>query len=270
MRWPSGREARRGGHVGEVAEHLARAGLQVDHLNARLLPLGLRHVGDVLRRRRIARRHDGGIALRQVAHIGAVLIHDREPLAAVLLRSRFIDEHHARVEEAAEARHLGIDRIGNDVADAAPEIGIRHVLLAGELLARLDVPQAELGAKPARRIARDAARHERLCAGHLPGIEARRRVEGRTLGKARLVERREIARALQIVRDDAGHTLPEIALAGEVGNGDGHRLELSARPDAERELRLRCGHERHYRHDNSQCDEKTGNEAGNHGMMSQA
>jgi hypothetical protein len=50
------------------------------------------------------------------------------------------DEHHARVEEAAEARHLGIDRIGNDVADAAPEIGIRHVLLTGELLARLDVP----------------------------------------------------------------------------------------------------------------------------------
>ena len=41
-------------------------------------------------------------------------------------------------------------------------------------------------------------------------------------------------------------------------------------PTRNDELRLRCGHERHYRHDNSQCDEKTGNEAGNHGMMSQA
>jgi hypothetical protein len=124
--------------------------------------------------------------------------------------------------------------------------------------------------KTARGITRDAARHERLRARHLPRVETRRGVERRALRETRLVERREIARPLQVVGDDAGHALTEIALAGEIGNGDGHGLELAARSNAERELRLGGGSQRHYGHDNGQRDEKTGNEASDHGMMSQA
>jgi len=64
--------------------------------------------------------------------------------------------------------------------------------------------------------------------------------------------------------------LTHIAFAGEIGDRDGHGLELAARSDAERELRLRRRHEHRHRQHNGQCDEETGNETGNHGMMSQA
>ena len=47
----------------------------------------------------------------------------------------------------------------------------------------IDVPEPELGLEPARGVAGDAPRHERLRAGGAPRLEARRRVEGRALGK---------------------------------------------------------------------------------------
>ena len=143
---------------GKLPTTCARTGLQVDDLDPRLLPGLLRHVGDVLRRRRIARRHDELVALRQEAHVGAVLVHDREALAAVLLRPGFVDEDDARVEEAADAGDLGVDRVRDDVADPAPEVRIGEVLLPGDLLAGIDVPEPELGLEPARGVAGDAAR----------------------------------------------------------------------------------------------------------------
>ena len=41
----------------------------------------------------------------------------------------------------------------------------------------------------------------------------------------RLVERDEIARALQVVGNDPGDTHADIALAGKIGDGNRHRLE---------------------------------------------
>ncbi|MDF2813752.1 MAG: hypothetical protein K0S56_4783 [Microvirga sp.] len=177
--------------------------------------------------------------MRQEPHIGAVLVHDGEPLAAIFLGAGFIHEHHPRVEEAAEPSDLGIDRVRNDVADAAPEIRIGRVLLTGQLLARLHVPQAEFCLEPTGRITRDAPGDEGLCARKLPRLETRRGIEGGPFRKPRFVERREIARALQVLGDDARYLLPEIALAGEIRDGDGHGLELAAGADAELELRLR-------------------------------
>ena len=80
-----GREPRREGHAGEIADDLALAGLDVEQIDPRLaLPVG--HVGDFLRRRREARRQHEVLAAREIAHIGAVLIHDGEALDAALLR----------------------------------------------------------------------------------------------------------------------------------------------------------------------------------------
>jgi hypothetical protein len=206
--------------------------------------------------------------LRQVAHVGAVLVHDGKPLAAVLLGAGFVHEHDARVEEAAEARDLRIDRIGDDVADAAPEIAVGHVLLAGDLLARIDVPQAELRLEASGRIAGDAPRDERLGAGLAPGVEARRRVEGGPLGEAAAVEGREIARALQVVGHDAGDALAEVALAGEIRDRDGHRLELAARSHAKGELRQRRGgREREGRDGKAGRHEDACGEANGHGQI---
>jgi hypothetical protein len=54
-------------------------------------------------------------------------------------------------------------------------------------------------------------------------------------GKARLVDRREIARPGQVALDDAGHPSAEIALADELGHRDRNRLEVAA-PDVDDEF----------------------------------
>ncbi len=84
------------------------------------------------------------VAAREIAHIGAVLIHDGEPLDAALLRAAFIDEHDAAVEIALLAGEALVDRIRDDVRDAPPVVLRREILLSGELLRRKHVPQAEL------------------------------------------------------------------------------------------------------------------------------
>ena len=228
----------------------------------------LRHVGDVLRRRRIPGRHDQVVALRQEPHIGAVLVHDGEPLAPVLLRTGLVDEHHAGVEETAEAGDLGVDGIGNDMADAAPEIRVREVLLPDALLARGDVPQPEFRLQPPGSVTGDAACDKSLGPSGAPRLKARSRVEGRPLGKARLVESREIAGALQVVGDYSRDPLPEIALAGKIGNRDRHRLELSAGPDPETELGVRARSDRHQRRDDSERNQHSAKKAGDHGTIS--
>ena len=98
-----GREARREGHVREIADHLALAGLDVEQIDPRLV-VDERHVGDFLRRRREPRRQHEIAAARQDAHVGAVLVHDGEPLDALLLRPGFVDEHDAAVEIALSRR----------------------------------------------------------------------------------------------------------------------------------------------------------------------
>ena len=52
-------------------------------------------------------------------HVVAVLVHDGEALDALVLGSRLVDEHDARVEIALLAGDALIDHVGDDVADAA-------------------------------------------------------------------------------------------------------------------------------------------------------
>ena len=68
----------------------------------------------------------------------------REPLDAALLRAGLVDEDDAGVEIALLAGQPLVDRIGDDVRDAAPVVRRGEVLLAGELLAGEHVPQPEL------------------------------------------------------------------------------------------------------------------------------
>src|SRR6185312_13041719 len=93
------REARRKGHAGEIADDLALAGLDVEEIDLRIALAEL-HVGDLLRVRREARRQHEVGAAGQIAHIGTVLVHHREPLDATLLWAGLVYEHHAAVEIA--------------------------------------------------------------------------------------------------------------------------------------------------------------------------
>ena len=79
--------------------------------------------------------HHELVAARDVAHAGAVLIHDGEPLAAVLGGAGFVDEDDASVEKALFAGHAGEDRIGYDMGDTAQIIGVRRILLSRHLRA---------------------------------------------------------------------------------------------------------------------------------------
>ena len=82
----------------------------------------------------------------------------------------------------------------------------------------------------------------------------------------RPVERIEIARALEIVGDDACHPLPEIPLPGEVRDRDRHRLELTARPDTEAQLRLRPEGEQGGWSSQGKGQNQAAQQAGDHGQ----
>ena len=165
------REARRERHAGEIADDLALPGLDVEQIDARIA-LAEFHVGDFLGRRREARRQHEVGAARQIADVGAVLVHDREPLDAALLGAGLVDEHHAGVEIALLAGQALVDLVGDDVRDAPPVFRRGEILLAGELLAGEDVPQPEFGLQPPVALPRHAAGHQRLRVDGLPVLES--------------------------------------------------------------------------------------------------
>ena len=70
------RKSRREAHAGKVADDFALAGFNIVEKDARIA-LAVGHIGDLLRRRREPRGEDKLIAAGEIAHIGAVLIHDR-------------------------------------------------------------------------------------------------------------------------------------------------------------------------------------------------
>ncbi len=80
-RWPSGEK--RGANVmpGKLPTSSRWPVSILQQVDARLAAL-IGHVGDFLRRRREARRQHEVAAIGQEAHVGAVLIHDREALHA--------------------------------------------------------------------------------------------------------------------------------------------------------------------------------------------
>src|SRR5208282_6515431 len=149
------------------ADDLALAGLDVEEINARIA-LAIGHVGDLLRRRREARCQDKIFAAREITHVGAVLVHDGEPLDAALGRSGLVDEYDAGVEIALFAGEPLVNGIRDDVGDAAPIVGRREILLAGELLAREHVPESEFGLEAAIALAGDASGDESLCVDGAP------------------------------------------------------------------------------------------------------
>ena len=175
-RWPSG-ENRGEKLMPAKLPTISRWPVSMLSRNDARIALAERHVGDFLRRRREPRRQHQVVAARQIAHVGAVLVHDGEPLDAAVLRTGLVDEHHAAVEIALLAGQPLVDRVGDDVGDAAPVVGGGEVLLAGELLGLEHVPQPEFGLEPAVGLARDAAGHQRL------------RVDGAPVGKARHARR---------------------------------------------------------------------------------
>ena len=71
--------------------------------------------------------------------VGAVLVHDRQPLDAVFLRAGLVDIDDTGVEIAFFARQALVDRVGDDVGDAAPVGLVGEELLADELPAALRV-----------------------------------------------------------------------------------------------------------------------------------
>ncbi len=151
------RKPRRKAHAGKVADDFALTGLDVEEIDARIA-LAVGHVGDLLGRGREPRREHEIVAAREIAHIGAVLIHDGEPLDAPLRRAGLVDEHDAAVEIAAVAGEPLVDRVRDDVGDAAPIVRRREILLAVELLAGEHVPQPEFGLQPPVALPRDARR----------------------------------------------------------------------------------------------------------------
>ena len=217
------REPRRKGHAGEIADRLALAGLDVHQEHARVLAAE-RHIGDVLRRRREARRHHEIVAACQVAHAGAVLVHDREPLAPVRRRARFVDEHDAGVEKAFFPRRLRKDRVGDDMGDAAQVVGVGHILLAGDLRAGIGVPHPKLRLQPPVAGLRDTAGHDVLGAGVAKRVHRRRDVG--VADVLHVADRLEEDRALEVVDDDGGDLAA--AVADEARHGDRDRLEVAA------------------------------------------
>ena len=230
---PVGRKARRETHAGKITDDFTLPGFDVEQINARIAG-AVRHVGDLLRRRREARRQHQFVAAGEIAHVGAVLVHDREPLDAALGRPGLVDEHDAGVEVALIAGQALVDRIRNDVSDAPPIVGGGEILLAGELLARQHVPQPELGFQPSVRLTRDPPDRERLRVDGAPVRKARHRVHARDLfKKGGRIERREQAAALEIVGDDLRNAMRGFVVgrrpAEKVRDRDRHGLHIALR-----------------------------------------
>ena len=151
------REPRRERHAGEIADDLALPGLDVEQIDPRIA-LAEFHIGDFLGRRREPRRQHQIGAARQIAHIGAVLIHQRQPLDAAFRRAAFVDEHHAAVEIALLAGQALIDLVGNDVRDPPPVFRRGEILLAGRVAGRWRRPTAGIRPSGARRPAASCGR----------------------------------------------------------------------------------------------------------------
>src|SRR6266849_838162 len=81
--------------------------------------------------------------------VGAVLVHQRETLYALLKRAGFGDVDDPRVEIAVFAGDALIHLIGDDMGDAAPVLPGRRVGKTGKLLLGEHIPQPELDPEPA-------------------------------------------------------------------------------------------------------------------------
>ena len=123
------------GHAREIAHHLALAGVQAHQEHARLLA-GVLQEGDFLGGGAEPRGQHQLAALAQQAHVGAVLVHEGQPLAAPVLGARLVDEGDLGVEVAPLAGQALVDLVGGAVGKAAPLVGVRGEALADQLARR--------------------------------------------------------------------------------------------------------------------------------------
>src|SRR4029450_9357967 len=93
---------------------------------------------------REARREHEVVPASEIAHIGAILIHQCQPLDPALLWTGLVDEDNAAVEITLVPGDALVNGVGNDVGDPPPVIGRGVVLLAAQLLPGEDIPQPEL------------------------------------------------------------------------------------------------------------------------------
>src|SRR4029077_10301885 len=107
------------------------------------IALAIGHIGDLLRRWREPRGQHELVAAGEIAHIGAILIHDRKPLHPPFRRTGLVDKYHAAVEIAAFAGEPFVNSVGDDMSDAPPIVGRGEILLTVELLSAEHVPQPE-------------------------------------------------------------------------------------------------------------------------------
>ena len=245
-----GRESRREGHAGKIAQHFLLAGVDVEDIDPRRAAR-VGEIGDLLRRGREARRQHQCAPVGQIAVIGAVLIHDGKALDPVVLRAALGDVDDAGVEITFLAGDALINLVGDNVGDAPPIRRRSRIAQAGELLLGIDVPQAEFDLQLAVGAGGHGARHQRLGVDDAPIGVARRHLRCRVLvGEGLRVDRLEQARPLEIGRDDLVHVLRYLrVVAGKDRDGDRHRRDLALR-DVDMELGMggQRGHEQ-------SCDE---------------
>ena len=165
----------------------------------------------------------------QEFHIGAIVIHDPDALAARVLGTAFLHESHAAVEIGAFAGQARIDLIGGLVRGAAPVAGAGVELHAvAQRLAGKDVEQAELDDDLAALDA-DGAGDQRLGVDRLPVLIGHRRIEAFRPGN--MGAGGDFAKqpgAAEIGGDQALHLRQIFAgapLVMEGGDGKGHRLD---------------------------------------------
>src|SRR5260370_40233511 len=134
--------------------------------------------------------------------VGAVLVHDGEPLDALLRRPGFGDIDDPRIEIAVLAGDPLVDLVGDDMGDAAPVLPGRRVGEAGELLLGEYVPQPELDPEFSVALLLHRAGDQRLGVDLAPIAEARAFARRDVLDEAARIERPEQAGTLQIGRND--------------------------------------------------------------------
>ena len=149
--------------------------------------------------------------------IGAVLVHDREPLDPALGRTGFGNIDDPRIEIAALPGDALVDLVGDAMRHHAPVVRRGAVARTDHLLLREDVPQPELDRKPA--VGRDdrPAIDQGLGVDQPPVAETRLDPDiGGRLDERLLVDRTKQAGTREIGGDDLGDP-PAVIRALRIG-----------------------------------------------------
>ena len=225
-----GREARRKGHTGEIADWLPLTAFEIEQRHA-WIALAKRHKGDLLLGRREARRHHQLVAVGEVSDVGPIHVHQRQALAPIGLGAALVDEHHPAVEETLLTGNARKDGVGDQMADTPHVFAVGGILLAGDLLAGRGIPQPELRRHVAAIPAPDSPGEHELRVDRLPGVDIRPGVGvGDVFRKRRRVDRAQEHGMREVIGDHrANRSFSRVAR--ERRHGDRDRGEVGAGMD---------------------------------------